>query len=82
MLPYFANMNPMQCRAARAILNWSVANLVAASKVSRGTIASFEREERTPTTANLAAIRRALEEAGVEFPDEWTVRLRENSRKT
>lgn len=40
------------------------------SGVALRTIASFERDERSPIPANLAALRRALEEAGVELIDE------------
>jgi hypothetical protein len=35
--------------------------------VSRGVVIDFEKGRRTPGTNNLAAIRRALESAGVEF---------------
>ena len=35
--------------------------------VSRQTLVDFEREARTPYRNNLAAIRAALEAAGVEF---------------
>src|SRR3712207_1715991 len=58
-----------QCRAARALLNWSQDQLEAAAKVARKTIADFEREARQPHPRTLAAIRAALEAAGVEFTD-------------
>ncbi|WP_332844176.1 helix-turn-helix domain-containing protein [Roseomonas populi] len=63
-------MTPAQCRAARALLNWSQDQLEAAAKVARKTIADFEREARTPYDRTLAAIRTALEAAGVEFISE------------
>jgi transcriptional regulator with XRE-family HTH domain len=56
-----------QCRAARALLNWSQDALAKASKVATKTIADFERESRTPYDRTLADIQRALESAGVEF---------------
>jgi len=56
-----------QCRAARAIVNMDQNALAAAASVSRGVIIDFETGKRTPGTNNLAAIRRALEAAGVEF---------------
>ena len=43
------------------------ANLAAAASVSRGVVIDFEKGKRVTTTNNLAAIRRALESAGVEF---------------
>ena len=60
-------LTPAQCRAARALLNWSQDQLEASAKVARKTIADFEREARTPYDRTLAAIRVALEAAGVEF---------------
>lgn len=56
-----------QCRAARALLSWTMPTLAEASAVSVSTINSFELERRKPIGANLAAIQRALEAAGVEF---------------
>jgi len=71
-------ITPAQCRAARALLNWSQDHLEMAAKVARKTIADFEREARTPYDRTLAAIRSALEAAGVEFTngDAPGVRLR------
>jgi hypothetical protein len=37
--------------------------------VSRNVIVDFEKRSRTPLGNNLAAIKRALEESGVEFTD-------------
>lgn len=55
--------------------------LAAAASVSRGVIIDFEKGRRTPGTNNLAAIRAALETAGVIFIDQNGngpgVRLRE-----
>jgi transcriptional regulator with XRE-family HTH domain len=56
-----------QCRAARALLSWSQAQLAEASKVATKTVADFERESRAPYERTLADIRRTLEAAGVEF---------------
>jgi transcriptional regulator with XRE-family HTH domain len=58
---------PGQCRAARALLSWSQGELAATSGVSQAAIANFELSKSTPIRANLAAIRAALEGAGVEF---------------
>ena len=62
-------MNPDQSRAARGLLDWSQAELAARSNLSESTIRDFEKGRRVPSINNLAAIRRALEVAGVEFID-------------
>lgn len=56
-----------QSRAARALLDWSQVQLADAANLSESTIRDFEKGRRTPSVNNLAAIRRALEEAGVIF---------------
>jgi transcriptional regulator with XRE-family HTH domain len=61
------SFTPAQCRAARALLGWSQAELSEASRVATKTIADFEREERTPYERTLNDIRKALYEAGIEF---------------
>ena len=60
-------MSPEQCRAARSWLDWSQQDLAARAKVSLSTVRDFEKRRRKPIANNLAAIRRALEAAGVEF---------------
>jgi transcriptional regulator with XRE-family HTH domain len=61
------SFTPAQCRAARALLNWSQADLSEASSVATKTIADFEREERNPYERTLADIRQAFEIAAIEF---------------
>ena len=61
------SFTPAQCRAARALLNWSQADLAQASGVATKTIADFEREERTPYDRTLAELREAFDIAAVEF---------------
>lgn len=77
-------LTPAQCRAGRALVNMSQDQLEAASKVARKTIVDFERESRQPYARTLAAIRQALEAAGVEFIAEngggAGVRLRQPSQ--
>jgi transcriptional regulator with XRE-family HTH domain len=60
-------ITPAQSRAARGLTNITQAQLAAASGVSLRTIAHFEKGERQPIPTNLAAIRAALEAAGVVF---------------
>ncbi len=60
---------PAQCRAARALLDWSQDQLAAESHVGTKTVVDFERGKRTPYPRTLEDIRRALERAGIEFID-------------
>jgi hypothetical protein len=61
-----------QMRAARALLRWSAVDLATASKVGVATIRRVEvvHGEIPVTLSNEAALRRALEAAGIEFIDE------------
>lgn len=61
-----------QLRAARALLRWSAEELSRQSSVSLRTIrrAELADEDPTMTVANSVAVRRALENAGIEFIDE------------
>ena len=59
-----------QCRAARALLNWSQSNLAKASGHGQATVADFERGKRQPHPRNQQAIRAALEKAGIAFIEE------------
>ena len=61
-----------QIRAARALLHWSAEELAEHSSVSLRTIrrAELPHQERKMTVSNELSIRRALENAGVEFIDE------------
>lgn len=62
-------MNGTQCRMARAALNIGVRELAELASVSPTTVAKLERhEELKPRT--VAAIRAALEAAGIEFLEE------------
>jgi hypothetical protein len=58
-----------QIRAARALLRWSAEDLARASAVGLTTIrrAELTDQQTSLTAANDLAVRRALEEAGVEF---------------
>lgn len=60
-------MDPRQCRAARVLLDWSQDDLSERSLVSVSTIRNFEQGKRATYPANLAALRRAFEDAGIEF---------------
>ena len=58
-----------QIRAARGALSWSLADLAAASSVSLSTVRRVEMTAgfSNVTRANLEAVKRALESAGIEF---------------
>jgi len=60
-------MSPSQCRAARAMLGWSQADLAQRAKVAKQTLADFERGARQPYDRTLSDIQGALEEGGVVF---------------
>ena len=64
------SLDPTQSRAARGLLDWSQTQLAQASNLSESTIRDFEKGRRVPSINNLAAIRQALERAGVEFISE------------
>ena len=76
-----------QLRAARALLRWSAVDLAKASRVGVATIRRVEvMDGDIPvTSANEAALRKALETAGVEFIDENGggpgVRLRKSAKE-
>jgi DNA-binding XRE family transcriptional regulator len=76
-----------QIRGARAMIRWTAEHLARQSDVSLRTIRRAELSEgdSSMTTANDSAIRRALENAGVDFIDENGggpgVRLRKPQRR-
>ena len=56
-----------QCRAARELINWTQADLQKKSKLGIETIGNFERGTGNPTQRTLDDIKRAFEDAGIEF---------------
>jgi transcriptional regulator with XRE-family HTH domain len=58
-----------QCRAARALIGWSLDEMAEAAKVSKSTVHNFERGRSTPNPKNMADMVRALEAAGVVLID-------------
>jgi transcriptional regulator with XRE-family HTH domain len=56
-----------QLRAARGLLNWSVRELAERAKVHRNTISNYENGKYAGTIETVAAIKGALEKAGVQF---------------
>ncbi len=59
-----------QIRAGRALVGWSADDLAEKARVGVATVRRAETGQRATTPANLDAIRRALQAAGVEFLSE------------
>ena len=67
-----SRLTSAQLRAGRALIRWSAEDLARHSAVGVTTIrrAELSEEATSLTAANDRAVRRALEDAGVEFIDE------------
>jgi hypothetical protein len=74
-----------QCRAARAMVEWSAERLSQASAIDLRTIQDFEARFLRPDERSLRRLRIALEEAGLTFIPEQRrgagVRFKFNSRE-
>jgi transcriptional regulator with XRE-family HTH domain len=83
------DITPVQCRAARTLLEMTQPQLAKLAKLGLSTIVDFERARRQVSMEAIRAMQRALEQAGVEFIDEngggpgvrLRQRLQEKSRK-
>ena len=60
-------MTGAQCRAARALLGWTLTDLAERASVNRTSIQTFENGRRNPQRSTLKLIREALERAGIRF---------------
>ena len=58
-------MLPAQCRAARALIEWTRTQLAEAAGLPRSVVADFETGRRLPPPESIDAMRRALENGGV-----------------
>ena len=60
-------MAPEQSRAARGWLGWSQDEFAKQANVALRTVAAFERGGQIPRPNNIAAMRRAIEAAGIRL---------------
>jgi len=60
-------MTPSQCRAARALIDWTQPHLAKAAQLGVSTVIDFEKERRQVSDAAVLAMRNALAREGVEF---------------
>lgn len=60
-------MTPIQCKMARAALDWTVKDLAAKAQVGISTVVRFEAGRGKPIVATIAAMERTLQEAGIRF---------------
>jgi transcriptional regulator with XRE-family HTH domain len=60
-------ITPHQCRAGRALLNWTQERLSIEACISPNTLRRFESGQSLPNRATLGVIRFALEAGGVRF---------------
>ena len=76
-----AMISSAQCRAARGLLDWTQQHLADRAGVGIVTVRQFEAGLNEPRRATLEVIKRAFEDAGIEFIQENGggpgVRLRE-----
>jgi transcriptional regulator with XRE-family HTH domain len=76
-------MDAMQCRAARAALQWKQADLAEEAGVSVMAIRNFEAGRTYPMRATLVVLQLAFERAGIEFidGDEPGVKMRRKGKR-
>lgn len=70
-------LSPAQCRAARALLNWSQPDLATRADVHVQTISNFEKEQSSPSKTTLEKLCGILEDEGIIFLGEDGVRMRQ-----
>jgi transcriptional regulator with XRE-family HTH domain len=59
-----------QCRAARALLDWSRKDLAERTGISIGTVFAFESAAADTKTSTVLKLQKAFTQAGIEFIDE------------
>jgi DNA-binding XRE family transcriptional regulator len=69
-------ISPAQCRAARALLNWTQEMLANKAGISLKTVRDFETGRRKPLGVVRTSIKQALEQSGIELIGEDGLRLK------
>jgi DNA-binding XRE family transcriptional regulator len=69
-------ISPGQCRAARALLNWTQEMLANKVGVALKTVRDFENERRKLLNIIRSSIKQAFEQAGIEFFEDDGLRLK------
>jgi transcriptional regulator with XRE-family HTH domain len=80
-MPEKLSITPAQCRAARALLDWSQEHLSEKSGVGAKTIVDFEQGKRSPFARTIRDLQEALEAAGIEFTNGDAPGLRLKARR-
>lgn len=62
-------LTPEMCRAGRAYLDWTQADLAERAAVSRGTVRDYEANAHAVHRSTPALLRKALEDGGVKLLD-------------
>jgi hypothetical protein len=70
------DVTPAQCRAARGLLDITAGSLAQSAHIPASAVMNFERGLAMQNQANVNAIGKAFEEAGVEFIDGERPRVR------
>jgi transcriptional regulator with XRE-family HTH domain len=70
-----------QIRMARIALGWGVRDLAQRADLATGTVSRIEAGHQA-MSGNLRKIEQAFSEAGIDFPDEFTVSVRRMADKS
>jgi len=73
-------MTKNQCRAARALLEWTQTDLAGHSLVSLRSIKDFETGATEPRRSTLEGLKRAFAEQGILFLDQSGVDLKQGKQ--
>ena len=63
-------MSPVQCREARALLNWSLLDLADRADLSLETISNFENYSEELTESVAYMIQSVMQQEGIDFDED------------
>jgi transcriptional regulator with XRE-family HTH domain len=75
-MPVMKTISREQVRAARGAIGWSIRDLAEKSGVAVNTISRFENGSADALLETLLKIQDTFEQAGIDFPDEFSVSFR------